>query len=206
MVSSVLTQLRRHGSFGYFRNWKTASTIALFFQFQQWAQDLDKLASVKGPFHGLPIAVSDEHNVEGMDTTLGLGKRLLNPANRSSVLVQTLLSMGMIPFVKTNVPQALFSIGSDNPLFGTTANGLNPTLSPGGGNSGAAALVATGGAILAVGTDFFGSLRIPAHLHGLAAIKCTQGRISDRGVQSSLPNLIGSMNQLYIDYLFSYVT
>lgn len=41
------------------------------------------------------------------------------------------------------------------------------------------------------GSDIGGSLRIPAHFNGVASIKPTVGRLSSKGVVSSLPNLMG---------------
>lgn len=96
------------------------------------------------PLHGLPVAIKEDHNVEGMDTTLGFAKNLYKPVKGSAVLVKILLKLGAVPFIKTNVPQSLYSNGSDNPIFGTTLNCLNTKLSPAGSSSGSACIVAAG--------------------------------------------------------------
>lgn len=67
--------------------------------------------------------------------------------------------------------------GSDNPVFGLTRNATNPKLSPGGSSSGTGSLVGANGAMFGTGTDIGGSLRIPAHFNGVAAIKPSSGRL-----------------------------
>jgi len=70
------------------------------------------MKEVKGPFHGVPFCVKDGTDVVGLDTTLGLANRLYKPASESAVIVKVLQDLGGIPFVKTNVPQTMFSGGS----------------------------------------------------------------------------------------------
>lgn len=152
---------------------------------------MDTLSKVQGPLHGIPICVKDDHNVIGMDTTLGLGKNLNKPALTNGALVQALADLGATVFCKTNVPQTLFRFSSDNPIYGETLNHRDPILSPGGSSCGSASLVAAGGAVFATGTDIAGSVRIPAHFSGLCTLKPTQNRISDKGILPTLPKLVG---------------
>lgn len=153
---------------------------------QSAAECLDSLTTPKGPLHGLPIAIKDDHDVEGMDSTIGFAKNLYKPASKNSVPVQILVDLGAIPFCKTNVPQTLASINSDNPIFGTTGNGLKNSASPGGSSGGSGSIVGAGGALVATGSDLAGSLRIPAHFQGLYTLRSTSGRLSRRGMQGAL--------------------
>ncbi|ODM93445.1 Fatty-acid amide hydrolase 1 [Orchesella cincta] len=154
----------------------------------EWASKLDAIASnsnpiITGPLHGLPVAIKDDHDVEGMDTTMGFAKNLYKPVKESAVLVKILLKLGALPFVKTNVPQSIFSNGSDNPIFGTSLNCLNAKLSPAGSSS--------GGAVFATGSDLGGSLRTPAHFHGICSLRPTVNRLSEKGVVQCLPKVDG---------------
>ena len=64
-----------------------------------------------------------------------------------------------------------------NPIFGTTVNPHDHTRTPGGSSGGDGALIGTGSAILGMGSDIGGSLRLPAHFNGCSSLKPTVGRI-----------------------------
>lgn len=157
---------------------------------EEYANELDKLDEPKGPLHGVPVAIKDDHDVEGYDSTIGFAKNLYKPAQKNSAPVQILMDLGAVPFCKTNVPQALASINSDNPVFGTTYNALDKNASPGGSSGGSGCVVAAGAAPVATGSDLAGSLRIPAHFHGLCAIRSTSGRLSCLGMHGNLKQMI----------------
>jgi aspartyl-tRNA(Asn)/glutamyl-tRNA(Gln) amidotransferase subunit A len=69
-----------------------------------------------------------------------------------------------------------------NPHYGTPGNPHDRRLIPGGSSSGAAVSVSDGGAVVAIGTDTGGSVRIPAALCGVVGFKPTQNRIPRGGV------------------------
>jgi amidase len=61
-----------------------------------------------GPLHGLPISVKDSFCLEGIQTTIGYVSFLKNPpATSNSALVNMLLDMGAVLYVKTNIPQTM---------------------------------------------------------------------------------------------------
>ncbi|CAG7819687.1 unnamed protein product, partial [Allacma fusca] len=126
-----------------------------------------------------------------MDSTLGYSKLLYHAARNSAVIVKTFEDLGAVPFCKTNVPQTLASIGSDNPIFGETLNPLNTHLAPGGSTSGTACMVAAGALKVGLATDIGGSARIPAHFTGVTGIAFTQGRLSTKGIVKAVPNIVG---------------
>ena len=152
---------------------------------------MDAMPQPKGPFHGLPFCVKDDHDIEGMDTTLGMSANLYKPKKESAVIVKVLQEAGAVPFCKTNLPQTTLSGSSGNPIFGLTLNPLNKILSPGGSSSGTACLVRAGGAPFGLGSDLGGSLRIPAHLCGVATLKSTSYRNSPVGVGRALEDIAG---------------
>ena len=153
--------------------------------------ELDRLQELKGPLHGVPFCVKDDHDIIGMDTTLGYSQNVYRPANRTATIVEVLMDLGAVPYCKTNVPQTLMSFGSDNPVFGTTLNPLNKLLSPGGSSSGSACLVGARGVPFATGTDAAGSGRIPAHFNGISSIMPTSRRLSSHGLALAIPGFIG---------------
>jgi amidase len=60
-----------------------------------------------GPLHGLPISLKDSFQVAGSQATLGIVSFLDHASKKNSPLVDILLKLGAILYVKTNVPQTL---------------------------------------------------------------------------------------------------
>jgi amidase len=95
--------------------------------------------------------------------------------------VARLRAAGAIFLGKTNVPELAGAIESDNLVYGRTNNPYDLARTPGGSSGGEAAIIAACGSPLGLGTDAGGSIRIPAHFCGLAAIKPTSGRVPRTG-------------------------
>jgi amidase len=100
--------------------------------------------------------------------------------------VARLRAAGGIILGKTNVPELAGAYETDNLVYGRTNNPYDLTRTPGGSSGGEAAIIAAGGSPLGLGTDAGGSIRVPAHYCGLAAIKPTSGRVPRTG-QFPLP-------------------
>ncbi|CAG0893201.1 unnamed protein product [Darwinula stevensoni] len=154
------------------------------------AQDMSK-DDPKGPLHGLPISVKENFALKGYDATMGYGKLLGQPRDHTAVVVETLMSLGAIPFCRTNTPQTLITYDHSNPIYGATKNPHNPSRGPGGSSSGEGALIGGGASIVGLGNDLGGSGRIPAHFCGCFSLKPTVGRISGLHEVSPLPGLAG---------------
>ncbi len=130
-----------------------------------------------GPLHGVPITIKECFDVKGTPATLGLPHRAQHKATEDSPLVARLRQAGAIVLGKTNVPQLLLYLESDNPLYGRANNPWNRERSPGGSSGGEGAIIAAGGSALGLGNDIGGSLRIPAHFNGINSLKPTSGRL-----------------------------
>ncbi len=130
-----------------------------------------------GPLAGLPVAVKDLEDVEGMTTTFGSVPFKDNVAERDSVQVERLRRAGAIVVGKTNTPEFGFTGFTKNRLFGVTRNPWNLERTPGGSSGGSAAVVSAGMVSLATGSDGGGSIRIPASYSGCFGLKTSPGRI-----------------------------
>lgn len=140
----------------------------------------DKLDALP-PLHGLPITVKENVEIAGTASTLGIEKRRDAVATTDAVTVELARRAGAIVLGKTNVPQTLLAMETTNFLFGTTNNPWALDRTPGGSSGGEAAALASGASVLGIGTDIGGSLRIPAAYAGLATIKPSLHRWSNRG-------------------------
>ena len=69
----------------------------------------------------------------------------------------------------------------DNPVFGQTNNPWSRERVPGGSSGGEAAALAVGMSPLGMGSDFRGSIRVPAHFCGIVGLKPTWGTIPGSG-------------------------
>jgi amidase len=130
-----------------------------------------------GPLHGLPIVIKDVTPTAGMRTTYGCPVYADNVPTEDATVVAQLRTAGAIILGKSNTPEFATGANTVNDVFGTTRNPWNTDLSPAGSSGGSAAAVATGMVPLAHGTDFGGSLRVPAAFCGIVGLRTTPGLV-----------------------------
>lgn len=160
--------------------------------FQEAHDSVQKITNVNGKtnsLRGLPISIKDCIQQRGFDATCGSAVRLGQPFATDGLVVATLRNWGLIPFVRTNVPQLLMMAETENYVFGQTKNPWDLSRTPGGSSGGEAALVASGCSVLGLGSDIGGSIRIPAHFTGVVGFKPTPQRVTRSG--SVVPRLHG---------------
>jgi allophanate hydrolase len=139
-------------------------------------QDLDRL-----PLYGIPFAVKDNIDVQGLPTTAACPAFSYMPTQNATV-VEKLIQAGAIVIGKTNLDQfATGLVGTRSP-YGACRNAFNPEFISGGSSSGSAIAVAKGLVSFALGTDTAGSGRVPAAFNNLVGLKPTKGLISTIGV------------------------
>jgi amidase len=134
-----------------------------------------------GPLHGVPFTVKDTLETAGLPCTSGTIGRASFVPEADATAVARLRSAGGILLGKTNVPELACALETDNLVYGRTNNPYDLARTPGGSTGGEAAIIAAGGSPLGLGTDAGGSIRVPAHFCGLAAIKPTSGRVPRTG-------------------------
>lgn len=135
-----------------------------------------------GRLDGIPVAIKDNIDVAGWVTTAGLpGRRECVAANDAAVITR-LLGAGAVILGKTNLDEGVLGASTNNPHYGATRNPWHRDYGVGGSSGGAAAAVAAGLCVAAIGSDSLGSVRIPASHCGVFALKPTHGEISARGL------------------------
>src|SRR5580704_11226367 len=147
------------------------------------AQDQLRAAGyVASPLAGLPVSIKDLFDVAG-ERTLAGSKALDDrpPATRDAPIVARLRAAGAVLIGRTNMTEFAFSGVGINPHYGTPGNPYDRQRIPGGSSAGAPVSVADGCAIVAIGTDTGGSVRIPAALCGGVGLKPTAKRIPRAG-------------------------
>jgi len=136
-------------------------------------------AQNRPPLYGIPISIKDCFDVTGRVTTCASRFYAQHnpPAQKNSWVAQRLLDSGAILTGKTHLHQLAYGITGENADYGDCLQPRDQTLLAGGSSSGAAASVQEGSALVAIGTDTGGSVRIPSALCGLAGYR-TSHRVS----------------------------
>lgn len=128
---------------------------------------------------GVPVSVKDAFHLRGLRTTLGSLVHRDDVSSDDSGVVRRMRAAGAVFTGKTNTAEFGQSATTDNLLGPDTGNPWDPTRTAGGSSGGAAASVAAGMSMVAVGSDGGGSVRIPASFCGLFGLKPTRGRCPD---------------------------
>lgn len=137
-----------------------------------------------GPLAGVPFAAKDLFDLAGVTTRAGSEVLTDRPlATADAAAVSALRDADAIVMGALTMDEFAFGFTTENSHVGPARNPHDPTRTPGGSSGGSGAAVAAGLVSLALGTDTNGSVRVPASLCGLFAIKPTYGQISRDGVQ-----------------------
>ena len=132
----------------------------------------------RGVLAGLPVAIKDLTEVEGVRTTHGSPIFTDNISAFSDILVERLEDNGGLIYAKSNTPEFGAGANTFNEVFGATRNPWNTSRSAAGSSGGAAVALATGMAWMAHGSDLGGSLRNPASFCGIVGLRPTPGRVA----------------------------
>lgn len=142
----------------------------------------DKGPKRLGPLHGLPILVKYNIDTASAPTTAGTPALRSHRPGADAPVVASLFSAGAILLGKTNMHELAMGITSNNTAYGPVRNPYNPALIPGGSSGGNAAAIASRMCVDGLGTDTGGSVRIPAALCGITALRPTTGRYPGKGI------------------------
>ncbi|HET7739369.1 MAG TPA: amidase, partial [Mycobacterium sp.] len=139
---------------------------------------------VRGPLHGIPIAVKDVIDVRGLPTRGGSAATDSGPVRADAPAVERLRAAGALIVGKVNTHE--FAHGVTTP---PTRNPWDPRRIPGGSSGGSAVAVASGQCLAAVGSDTGGSIRVPAALCGVSGLRPLPRDIPVGGILPFSPRL-----------------
>ncbi|MEO7109943.1 MAG: amidase family protein, partial [Polyangiaceae bacterium] len=126
---------------------------------------------VNTPISGVAYSLKDTWNTAGIKTTGGSWRHRDRVPDESSKIFQAFENAGAILIGKSNLCDMAFSLESDNHMFGPVSNPWDPTRTSGGSTGGGAAAIAAGMSNFDWGSDFGGSIRMPAALCGVAGVR-----------------------------------
>lgn len=135
----------------------------------------------RGPLHGIPVAVKDQMQIDGMRVTGGSRIYADHVGTYDATVVARLREAGAVLLGTLNCHE--FQVGpTRNFPFGTPRNPWNLERDPGVSSSGSASSLAAGLVSAALGGDTGGSNRGPAAACGVVGLKPTWSRVSRHGV------------------------
>lgn len=138
-----------------------------------------KNGALMGPLAGVPFAVKNLYDVQGLPTVAGSKiNRDRKPAPHDSPLIERLEAAGAVLVGALNMGEYAYDFTGENVHDGAARNPHNPARMTGGSSSGSAGAVAGGLVPLSLGSDTNGSIRVPASLCGIFGLKPTYGRLS----------------------------
>lgn len=168
----------------------------------------DALASGSpGALCGIPVSVKDIYGVDGMPTYAGSARQLPEEQwSKDAWLVERVRRAGATIMGKTHTVEFAYGGVGMNPHWGTPHNPWDAeTLRiPGGSSCGAGVSLWEGSALLALGSDTGGSIRIPAAFTGVVGHKTTKGRLSTDGATqlSSTFDTVGALTRTVADAIY----
>jgi AtzE family amidohydrolase len=135
-----------------------------------------------GPLAGVPFAVKNLFDIEGLSTLAGSRIRsTATPAASDSASVRALHDAGGVLIGALNMDEFAYGFTTENTHYGPTYNPHDLSRVAGGSSGGSAAAVAAGLLPLTMGSDTNGSIRVPAAFCGVFGLKPTYGRLSRAG-------------------------
>ena len=159
------------------------------------------------PLAGVPFAVKNLFDVQGLPTRAGSKINLTHPpAKADAALVRRLEAAGAICLGTLQMGEYAYDFTGENLHDGPAHNPHDLAHMTGGSSSGPAAAVAGGLVPLALGSDTNGSIRVPASLCGLFGLKPTFGRLSRQGTFPFVASLdaVGPLARSVEDLAMSY--
>lgn len=138
---------------------------------------------LRGPLHGVPIALKDLVDTAGIPTSAGTAAYGGRVPDTDATCARRLREAGTVLLGKTATHELAYGVTTANPkAFGITRNPWDRDRIPGGSSGGSAAAVAARLAPAAIGTDTGGSIRIPSAVCGCVGFKPSYGVVSRAGI------------------------
>ena len=161
-----------------------------------------------GSLQGIPVSIKDLYGVRGFPVFAGSPKRLPSAWERQGPVVTAVTGQMSVVMGKTHTVEFAYGGLGVNPHWGAPVNPWDAKehRAPGGSSSGAGVSLNEGSALVALGSDTGGSVRVPAALTGCVGLKTTYGRWPLDGIVPLSPSLdtAGILTRTVADAAFAF--
>ncbi|XP_035473480.1 fatty-acid amide hydrolase 2-B [Scophthalmus maximus] len=130
------------------------------------------------PLLGVPLSVKESFALQGMPNATGVIARRGVVSAVDAPPVALLKRAGAVPLGVTNTSELCMWCESHNRLRGITNNPYDLERIPGGSSGGEGSILGAAGAVIGVGADIGGSIRMPCFFNGIFGHKTTPGVVS----------------------------
>ena len=161
------------------------SVIAVNAKALDYARTLDANYAASGamaPLHCVTVLLKDNFDTADMPTTAGGLALQFSQPDDDAFTVARLRSQGAVVLGKANLDEFAFGYQGSSSVGGQVKNAYDPTKGPGGSSAGTGAAIAASFAMVGLGTDTGGSIRVPSSLEGLVGIRPSLRLISQDGI------------------------
>lgn len=154
-----------------------------------------------GPLCGATVSIKDLIDTSFAPTTYGSKRYQGHEPSTNAMIVSRIEQAHGVIVGKTNLHEFAYGITNENDHYGNARNPADTTRMTGGSSGGSAASIRADLALLSVGTDTGGSVRIPASLCGVVGYKPTYGLVPVEGVHPLAPTLdhVGTLTKCVRD-------
>jgi len=135
---------------------------------------------IRGPLHGVPIAVKDLCWTQGVPTAAGMTIYKDFRPTEDATVVRKLNAAGAVIMGKLQLTEGAYA--DHHPKIAAPVNPWNAAHWSGASSSGSGVATAAGLCYGSLGSDTGGSIRFPSAANGVTGLKPTWGRVSRYGV------------------------
>ena len=139
-----------------------------------------------GPLHGVPIAIKDQAEIAGLPASFGSVALKGYVPEQDAAIVTKLREAGAVILGKTTMPDFAASWWGFGSVHGETRCAYALDRDSGGSSGGTGSAVAANLALVGVGEDTGGSIRLPSSANNLFGLRVTPGLISRVGLSPLL--------------------
>jgi amidase len=177
VTQAVLDRIARLD--GHLKSYVTLTADLALVEAEQADAEIAR-GAIRGPLHGVPIAVKDLCHTKGIPTSAGMTIHKDYRPEQDATVVTRLREAGAVLLGKLQLTEGAFA--AHHPLIDPPVNPWSAAHWTGVSSSGPGVATAAALCYGSLATDTVGSIRYPSAMNGITGLKPTWGRVSRAGV------------------------